>query len=473
MKSKITYILTFCFAMVYSSSVCQTDDNLLQRSDLIREVLSKEISKILNETGIPSISIALVSNDKILFQEAYGYANYKKKVLATSSSIYNTGSNFKFVTAIAIMKLAEEGKLDIDDPINLYLDDDKIEDLSGDGTPVTFRHLLSHHSGLRGTIEIVPLWDRAIPSNLSTIASKVVAVEEPGKKFEYCNHCYALLGLAIEKISGQSFQEYIVTNILEPLGIKNDSPLTPSPGMVEELVLPYTLVNNKPIPESQIRINNFPAGDMYMTVPDMAKFLLVQLNNGKINGKPLLTPSSISEMLKSQYGSYYGLGTGILTQKEGKVYTHTGGLTGFSSYYKVWPEPRVGIYLAANCGESHEVLDAISSLSYQLLTGAELTPLKSFSKKVFEEIEISPESLNIYPGTYQLRPGMNITISLEENQLYALVTGQSKNPIFPFDRHKFFFKIAFAQIEFNINDNKVESLTLHQNGQHITAEKKE
>jgi len=239
--NKILFLLSFSLFLISNkaiSQVNQTENNFdLEQS---KKRLTEEINKVLKETGIPSISLSLIKDDAIIWSEAFGYANVKKKLPATSSTIYSTGSNFKFVTATAIMQLAEAGKLDIDNPINNYLGESAIDDLSSEGTPVTFRHLLSHHSGLKGPIEIIPIWERKIPKTLEEIASEISTEEPPGINFKYCNHCYALAGLAIEKISGQTFQEYIVKHILEPLQIDSKGPVIPTPSMVEELALPYS-----------------------------------------------------------------------------------------------------------------------------------------------------------------------------------------------------------------------------------------
>src|SRR5688572_14957934 len=117
--------------------------------DRARETLSREIRQILKETGIPSISIALLKDDAILWTGAFGYSHLKLKVPATPRTIYSTGSCFKSVTALAAMQLVERGKLKLDAPVNDYLGEFRIKDRSSEGQPVTLRHLLSHHSGLR------------------------------------------------------------------------------------------------------------------------------------------------------------------------------------------------------------------------------------------------------------------------------------------------------------------------------------
>lgn len=433
--------------------------------DQSKEILTTEINKILKETGIPSVSLSLIKGDSILWSAAFGYANVKKKVPATSSTIYCTGSAFKFVTATAIMQLAEAGKLALDDPINKYLGESVIDDLSSDGTPVTFRHLLSHHSGLKGPIEYIPVWNREMPQTLEDIASQISAEKAPGETFTYCNHCYALAGLVIEKISGQSFQDYIVKNILMPLQIESKGPIVPTPSMVEELALPYTLENNQSVPEYQHRYDVYPAGDVYLTSSEMANFLIAQLNKGAFAGNAILNPSSITEMQQPQFGSGYGLGTFVETEGDKKFLHHGGGVPGFSTFFKLEPASKTGVYIASNASGVHNVLMEVADLSLKLIKGeTEIAPLPSFAREEFEEIQVAAEVLKKYVGQYQLAPEFFINITFNEGRLFAKLTGQEKVELFAYDQDKFFVKLVYAQIQFNTENGKVTSLTLHQNG---------
>jgi CubicO group peptidase (beta-lactamase class C family) len=467
--NKILFLLSFSLFLISNkaiSQVNQTENNFdLEQS---KKRLTEEINKVLKETGIPSISLSLIKDDAIIWSEAFGYANVKKKLPATSSTIYSTGSNFKFVTATAIMQLAEAGKLDIDNPINNYLGESAIDDLSSEGTPVTFRHLLSHHSGLKGPIEIIPIWERKIPKTLEEIASEISAEEPPGINFKYCNHCYALAGLAIEKISGQTFQEYIVKHILEPLQIDSKGPVIPTPSMVEELALPYSLKNNKSVPEYQSRFDVFPAGDIYLTAREMANFYIAQLNQGSFKGQSILNSKSVTMMQEAQFGSSYGLGTGVIIKDDVKYLQHTGGVPGFSTFFKVEPTSKTGVYIASNSSGVQSILGEIGNLSLKLINGeTEIDPLQSFAKKEFEEIQLTEDVLKKYTGKYQLAPDFIITVTQEGESIYAQPTGQEKFELFAYGEDKFFLKVVYAQVKFNTENGKITSLTLFQDGETI------
>ncbi len=375
--NKILFLLLFGLLLITNKSISQVNQPE-HKFDLeqSKKILEEQINKILRDTGIPSVSLSLIKGDTIIWSEAFGFANVKKKVPATSSTIYSTGSNFKFVTATAIMQLAEAGKLDIDDPINKYLGESPIMDLSNDRTPVTFRHLLSHHSGLTGPIEIIPVWERKLPKTLEKIASEISTEEPPGINYQYCNHCYGLAGLIIEKVSGMSYQDYIVDNILIPLQIESKGPIVPTPSMIEELALPYSLENNQSIPEYQSRFDVYPAGDAYLTCPEMANFYIAQLNQGSFDGQSILNPNSVTKMQEPQFGSNYGFGIGVVIKDSTKYLTHTGGVPGFSTFFKAETTSKTGVYIAANASQMQIVLRAIGNLALELLNGDnEIDPL--------------------------------------------------------------------------------------------------
>jgi CubicO group peptidase (beta-lactamase class C family) len=467
MKSWVTFfptLIIFTITIFVTSPISHAEVGFdLQKT---KKVITKEINKILEDTGIPSISLSLIRNDAIVWSNAFGYANVKKQDPASSSTIYSTGSTFKFITATAIMQLAEAGRLDIDDPVNKFLSESAIDDLSSEGKPVTFRHLLSHHSGLKGPTEITPLWDRKLPKTLAELASEISAEEAPGIHYKYCNHCYALAGLLIEKISKQSFQDYIVEHILKPLNIKSEGPVVPTPNMVEELALPYTLVNNRSIPEAQFRYDVFPAGDIYLTSAEMASFLVAQLNQGIFQGQEILNPESVAAMQEAQFRSTYGLGTEVIIDGDDKFLRHIGSVPGFTSFYKLDLNSKSGIYIVSNSHRVWDILEAISNLSLKLLNGDDnIEPLVSFARKVFEEIKLSENVLKEYLGVYQFSPTFFVSITQEGTHLYAQATGQKKFELFPYDKDKFFLKVDYAQVKFNIRNEKVIGLTLIQNGE--------
>ena len=178
--------------------------------------LETEIHKILEETGIPAISVALVRDGDVVWTGAYGYANVGASVRATTETYFSTGSTFKFVTATAIMQLVEKGDLALDTPLNEFAGPDLAIEGADD---VTFRHMLSHHSGLRGPVATVPLWSREAPRTPLELLEGTTRTGPPGEEYRYCNACYGIMAWVVEKVSNRSYDEYVAESILQPLGI--------------------------------------------------------------------------------------------------------------------------------------------------------------------------------------------------------------------------------------------------------------
>lgn len=442
----------------------------------IKEVLSQEIEKILSATGIPSISIALVKDDQIVWAEAFGYSNVRTKTPATPETLYCTGSTFKFVTAAAVMQLVEQGKLALDDPVNKYLGDEAIADGSEEGKPVTIRHLLCHYSGLNGPTNTVPLWKRELPMTPSNLVSQIKSTRDPGVKYEYCNPGYALAGYIVERVSGQPYEDYIVEHILQPLGVPTPKPVEPTPEMVEVMALPYKLAHNTAVPEAQVRFDVFAAGDIYLTPTDMARFLAAQLNDGSHNGNRLLEAATVKEMQREQFsGSNYGLGTMIAEEEGHTIISHGGGVPGFNAYSMGDVDARVGVYLMANASPSIRPMRAIGKLVLDLLQGkTDIQPLPSFVVKEHKEVPVSSEILAKYVGKYEMRPDFFLTITKEGDKMFVQATGQDRAQIFPMSDSEFFLKVVDAEITFNRDESgRVISASLHQDGKDEPAKRVE
>lgn len=429
--------------------------------DHTKEVLEKLIEQEL-ATGVASISIALVKGDEVVWTAAYGYANVYTKTPATPETIYVTGSTFKSVTATAILQLVEQGKCKLDDPVNQYLGDVQIDD--NEERPVTIRHILSHTSGLTAGARTVNLWQRTLPATLEEMTKKLKSIRPVEEKYEYNNFAYGMAGLLVEKISGMSYEDYVVKKILAPLGVKTAYPIEPNAVMVERMALPYVKTpKGTPLPVSQVRYDVYPAGDVYLTAEDMVRFLAAHLNGGEFQGARILNRKSVKEAHTKQFFDY-GLGWSLGESEDGHtVIQHGGGVPGFKTSMAGDVDAKVGVYIMSNSGDTRPI--AMAALT--LLRGEAYVPPGER-----KEIPLDAAKLTGFPGVYELTPQFKITITNEDGHLFAQATGQGKLALFPESEIKFFIKVVDAQITFNRDaSGKVSSLTLHQNGRDQTAKR--
>lgn len=442
--------------------------------DRTKRGLQTEIQKLLRETGIPSISLAVVERDKIVWSDAFGEANVQARSRASSETLYNTGSTFKTITAIALMQQLERKKISLESSIAPYLGDVKIKDLS-DNKPVSFRQLLSHTSGLMGPSGMKPLWTRGSLSSLTEIANQIRVKRESGKEFEYCNACYALAGLLVERVSGQPFPAYVSEHIFKPLGIQIPEPFEPTAEMAEKTAFPYSLWNNRPEAEEQLRFDAYPAGDAYLKPEYMARVVGALLSEGVFNGNRILDTATVREMRRKQLpATDYGLGIELTEGAEDNVIMHTGSLPGFSVIYRGDVETRVGIYLVANAGAMQSALEALSMLAIKLMRGEQkIDPLPGFAKtETYTVVPVAKEILQRYAGTYQLTPTLFVTIVEERGRLMMKSDEGINFRLIPVSEKSFVIKELSARLTFNLNATaKVESLTWNRAGKDTVAPK--
>jgi CubicO group peptidase (beta-lactamase class C family) len=300
------------------------------RYSAVYKRLDEFITRHMGEIGAPGMTVAIANREGALRTLQYGFADLKTGRRVVPETLFEIGSISKSFVAIAIVQLAEEGRLDLHKPVKNYLPWLKIE---SNYAPITIHHLLSHTSGLSG----VPLLLRVTADTLRTGA-------EPGTHFVYCNLGYDILGLLLETVDKRPFAEAMRERVLRPLGMNNSEP-TITDNARERMAVGYRpLFDDRPFPVNG-KIGEAPwievpeaAGSIASTPRDMCKYLSMLLNrgtsaNGKVlstNGFELFTKPVIKAPFRGEEASYaYGLWT---SQTNGHtLLRHTGGMVAFSS----------------------------------------------------------------------------------------------------------------------------------------------
>jgi CubicO group peptidase (beta-lactamase class C family) len=435
-----------------------------------KTVLTGVIQKTLADNGVPSMSIALVRGDSIVWKAAFGFANMRTRTPATTETLYSTGSSFKSVTATAVMQLAEQGKLRLDDSINKYLGEAQVKDTSG--KPVTFTHILSHWSGLKSGAETQPIWSRKLPKTLEAFTSTLASVRAPETKWEYNNFAYGTAGLLVQKISGLEYEKYIVDNVLKPLGVTTEHPVYPSPEMVERMALPYGSGGSlgKPAPVAQVHFDVYPAGDVYLTAEDMARYLIAQLNGGVFHGNRILSEESVREMHTPRFGGDYGFGFWMVHDSAtGHTLIHHGGaIAGQRAFLIGDLDARVGVYYMTN---SDYLPDATPPAQSEIVYAAlKLLRGESYvARRERKGIAVDDKLLNSYVGTYELGRA-SIVVSRVGRTLALQQTGQSAiNELLAETPVRFYLRGSNTTITFEGDAGSIDRLVLEAGRQRLTA----
>jgi len=368
----------------HSSPVYIVPEGLARR---IETILEPEIRRALREGQIPSLTIALVHADTVLWAAGYGTANRATGTRATPETVYALASTFKTLVGATLLQLQEIGALRLDDPVAAYLPAGMQIQGEDPSRPVTFLHLLTHTSGLPAGFTPVPFFDPALPMPLERYLAGALRIEgRTGGQVRYSNPGYALLGYLVEQITGVPFEERIRTGILSPLGLR-DVALHPTPSMTERLAIPY-----QPAPDGSglrpvewIRFAEWPAGAAFGTVLDQAVWLGTVLNGGAWRGVRVLSPESMALALDRPFPQFtgalgggwgdarngsatgYGLTWWITEHEEERYLAHSGSLRGFTAFLHGNVDRRIGVALLTNGDRAHPHLVRISFLATDLL----------------------------------------------------------------------------------------------------------
>jgi len=351
----------------------------------VTTTLEREIRREMVEGQIPSLTIALVASGRVVWTAGFGESNLWAGTPATSSTVYATASTFKTVTAVALLMLMEEGHFELDDPVRDHLRDVSIrrEDRR---RPVTFRHLLTHTSGLPTVFSPVPIWADSLPPPVPDYLQRnLVALGPPEQRVRYSNMGYTLIAHLVEEISGVPFQDFVRDNILSPMGMTSTD-FAPTAEMEERLSVPYMQDpdTHRLVPVSRVRIAEWPAGGAWGTVEDQGRWLAMVLNGGALDGTRLLSKEVMEQSHTLQYPEFTGsmaggwgdgrAGYGLawwITERNGERYiAHSGSLQGYTAFLHGNVDRGLGVAILTNAHRAHSHLVRLSVLATDLMAGA-------------------------------------------------------------------------------------------------------
>lgn len=280
----------------------------------------------------PGISIAIAHKGKVIYAKGFGFADLAHKDKADKNTPYHIASHSKMFTAVAIMKLVEDGKIRLDDHVVDYLPWFKAKTKHSDSANITIRQILSHTSGIFRDGD-TPQWVTGkFPKDLQKSFSPKSLVIENSTTFKYTNYGYSLLGLVIQKASGLKYEDYVTKHIIKPLGMNNTYP-DYSDG-IKNIATGYSadVPDTKRIAFGHYVTNAYaPATGFVSNAIDMIKFISsLSLDS---DSKKVLTRESIKEMArphaKTGDKDEYGLGLDIGYFGNRKTIGHGGGFSGF------------------------------------------------------------------------------------------------------------------------------------------------
>jgi len=330
--------------------------------------LEPEIQRMLVAGNIPSTSVALISGNRVIWSNGYGYSNLWARTPASPNTVYLIGSTFKAMSTVALLQLMEQGKFKLDDPVHNYLGDLKIQG-EDPQRPITFRHLLTHTSGLPGDFGGFPVWGDTVPPALEDYLRKSLKVARPPmEKVEYSNMAYTLVGYLVQKISSVPYKQYIQEHVFTPMEMTSTA-FEPTPEMGERLSVPYVFDEKTGSHTATVRVKAsvWPAGIVYGTVLNQANWLITNLNGGKFKDKQIISQPTLDQMFTRQYDQFKGGIEGIwgndtagfgLTWwtevRDGDRYiAHSGSVAGYTAFLLGNRDRKLGFAILTNGNRAH------------------------------------------------------------------------------------------------------------------------
>ncbi|WP_129646291.1 serine hydrolase domain-containing protein [Peristeroidobacter agariperforans] len=311
--------------------------------------------------------IVVVQDGRVILKQGYGYADVADRVpVDAEQTLFRIGSVSKLFTWTAVMQLVEQGKLDLDRDIAEYLD---IEMSDGFEQPITMRHLMMHTAGfeerLKGTVVAHPEEFPALRAYVK--ASMPARIAPPGKIPAYSNYGAALAGYVVEKISGETFDDYLQRAVFAPLGMTNSTSRQPlPPALATHMSQGYKVATQSPW---YFELIPAPAGGISATGADMAQFMIAHLAAARDADSVLLRAATAhtfhDSISKPMPGLSGGVSLGIVVNSEHpRIIGHGGNTQVFHSDLKLFMENGVGWFAAFNStGAGGAVHDLLKSLS--------------------------------------------------------------------------------------------------------------
>lgn len=380
-------IVVISLTLLFAPAICAQDENNIPARDdyaAVAAELEPLIQRQMQDQQLPAFSIALVDGDSIVWARGFGYQDPDKKIPATAHTIYRVGSVSKLFTDVAIMQMVESGKVDLDAPVERYVPD--FHPTNPFGKPITLRELMSHRAGLLRETPRGNYFDSDAPSLQDTIRSlnSTTLVYAPGTQLKYSNAGIAVVGYALQELNHQPFSEYLKRAVLVPMGM-NESSFAPEPALVGNLAKAYMWsYDGLTFPAPKFELGIAPAGCMYSTVTDLAKFLTVLFNGGRSPNAQVLKRETLEQMWTPQFATQgqkrgYGLGFAISELDGHRVIGHGGAIYGFATEVVGLPDEQLGVVTVTTMDAANAVVNAVAKHALELMLAKRAgKPLPSF-----------------------------------------------------------------------------------------------
>jgi len=395
------------------------------------EALAGKIDAVMSEVykpGQPGAAIIVQKNGQTVFRKGYGMADLELGVPVEPDMVFRLGSITKQFTAVSILMLAQEGKLGLQDEITKFLPDYPTQ-----GRKITVEHLLTHTSGIQSYTDLaewLPLWrkDFTVKELIDLFKDKPMQFE-PGERWVYNNSGYILLGAVIEKVSGESYEQFVDGRIFKPLGMKS-SYYGSTERVIPRRVPGYQMGKGGFVNAPYLSMTQpYAAGSLLSTIDDLAVWNDAVFS-GKLVKKEWLDKAFTPYKLKNGESSGYGYGWFPADFGGHHSIEHGGGINGFTSYEMTFPEDRIFLAILTNSAVEGRGPEPRAVKIAWLTLGLPEPERKA--------VGLAAKDLDPLAGVYVGERKQEFYISRDGNKLFAQRQGGAKNELLAASAGEFF-----------------------------------
>jgi CubicO group peptidase (beta-lactamase class C family) len=402
--------------------------------------LRARVMRVLLREQVPGAGIALVDGDRVIWAGGVGLADTATRRPVTADTLFRVGSISKSFLALALVRLAEQARVDLRAPIARLAPELAIGNRWAAEQPITLAHVLEHTAGfddMHPNEVYGPIGAEAMPLRdvLAHNPASRVARWRPGSRFAYANPGYTVAAYVLEKVTGRSYEDVLTRELLQPLGMTSAA-LRWSPEVDARLARGYGPDGE---PEPYRALFHRPAGSLMASPRELAALVQLAIGRGRFAGRTVVTPAGMARIERSETAWLssdvgYGLGNGGDVSERALIRGHDGGIDGFLSMYGYLPGQGVGYVVLVNSTRSWDALVAIKHLLVEyLLDGVSVPP---------PPVVLVPEGeLRRWVGSYhvasprdqlfafleRMQPGLALFV--ERGRLYARLAPGNAAPI--------------------------------------------
>ena len=362
--------------------------------------LEKLVPEELKERNTPGAVIAIVSGDRVVYQKAFGLANIETGAEMRPEMLFRLGSTTKMFTAAALVSLAEQNKINLGEPIG-----NRVKGLNAKVAELTPHHLLSNSAGIRDfAAPVISNDDPALGNMVRLWKDEIFFTGQQGDIYSYSSAGFWLSGFVVEELQGKPYADAMTELLFKPLGMERTT-LRPLMALTYPMATAHAIDKGQPVIVRPF-FNNvamWPAGSIFSNAGDLSRWVIAFLNDGRIDGKQVLSPALISKMLghhipvPGEKDSYYAYGLTAFKFKDVEFVGHGGFSRGYGSMIQMVPSRKFAVIVLTN--RSGETLRKSLNKALELGLG-----LKDEAEKPAPVAPFTAAEMAEYAGSYSHAP---------------------------------------------------------------------